>query len=40
MLVHGSPAPDGFTLVGSALQVLLTPQGEVGSLRLDIYRKN
>ncbi len=40
MLVHGSAAPEGFTLVGTGLQVLRTPAGEVVSLRLDVYRKN
>jgi DNA-binding beta-propeller fold protein YncE len=38
-LEHGSPAPNGFTLVGTTLLLVRTPQGTVKTVTLDVYRK-
>ncbi len=38
-LEHGSPAPDGFTLVGTTVLRVRLPGGAIRSVALDVYRK-
>ena len=40
MLEDGSPAPEGFTLIGSTLQVVRLANGSVRTLHVDLYRKD
>lgn len=39
-LERGSPAPEGFILLGTTLQIVRTPQGQVVPLSLEVYRRN